>query len=75
MALSPEDRIFVADRIEQSLSTSGFASPEIAAAWTSEIERRVQGFDRGELTTADVQGALEHIRRRLAEHRAHKGAS
>ena len=35
MALPPEDRAYVADMLEQSLSGGGFATPEIAAAWAT----------------------------------------
>jgi hypothetical protein len=41
MPLSPEDRIFVADALEQSLAGEGFATPEIASAWAAEVERRI----------------------------------
>ena len=40
LALAPEDRVFVLDELEHSLNKGGFASPEIAAAWAREIERR-----------------------------------
>jgi len=70
MSLSPADRAYVADVLEQSLPTGGFATPEIAAAWTAEIERRIGAFDRGELSAVDMQASLENMRQQLARHRA-----
>ncbi len=72
MALNPEDRAFVADALEQSLGSEGFASPEIAAAWAAEIERRIAEYDRGEVQTADMESAIVRMRQYLAKHRASK---
>jgi hypothetical protein len=47
LSLAPEDRAFVADALEQSLSSGSFASPAIAEAWAHEIERRLAAYDRG----------------------------
>ena len=44
-----EDRPFVAEAIEVSLTPADFATPEIAAAWVSEIERRAEACERGEM--------------------------
>src|SRR5438270_13686099 len=41
LKLPPEDRVYVADVLEQSLTTGGFTGPEIADAWASEIARRI----------------------------------
>jgi hypothetical protein len=70
LALSPEDRAYVADVIEQSLSDGGFATPEIAAAWAEEIERRIAAYERGEASADDARVSLNRMRRKLAEHRA-----
>jgi putative addiction module component (TIGR02574 family) len=75
LALPPEDRVFVADQLEQSLSHGEFASPEISAAWNDEIERRLAAYDRGESQSADADAALEAMRRILIEHRARKVSS
>ncbi len=72
MALSPEDRVYVADMLEQSLSGGGFATPEIAAAWVTEIERRVAAHGRGDLPAADMNAVLARLRQQLATHRANK---
>jgi len=75
LALSPEDRAFVADALECSLTTSGFASPELAAEWSAEIDRRLAAFDSGEISAVDSRTSLERIRQRLRETRARKAGS
>jgi putative addiction module component (TIGR02574 family) len=72
LALPPEDRIYLADVLEQSLSGGEFATPEIAAEWAAEIDRRIAAYDRGETHGVDAQTALERIRTRLAAHRSRK---
>jgi hypothetical protein len=37
LALSPEDRTYLADVLEQSLTTGEFATPEIAAEWPQKL--------------------------------------
>ena len=75
MSLNAEDRAFVADALERSLTTGGFATPELAAAWAKEIERRLASYDRGDVRAVDFEGALQKIRSKIAEHRAGKGSS
>jgi len=36
LSLAPENRAYVADALEQSLSSGSFTSPDIAAAWAGE---------------------------------------
>lgn len=72
MQLPPQDRAYIADALEQSLSGDGFATPELAAAWAVEIERRVEAYDRGEFSAADRDSALSRIRQALAEFRARR---
>lgn len=72
LALSPADRALVADTLEQSLSPGGFATPEIAALWTKELERRIDAYDRGELPASHLEASLESMRRHLAAHREGK---
>jgi putative addiction module component (TIGR02574 family) len=74
LELSPEDRGFVADQLEQSLRGGEFASPEIAAAWKEEIERRIAAFERGETKGIDADESIERLRRFLSEHRVRVGA-
>jgi putative addiction module component (TIGR02574 family) len=72
MALPPEDRVYVADMLEYSLSGGGFATPEIAAAWATEIERRVAAHERGELPAAELDAVFVRLRQRLADRRANQ---
>ena len=74
LSLPPEDRAYVANVIEQSLAKHGFATPEVAAAWMAEIERRLAALDRGEVHAVPAGVALNNIRRRLAAFRAAKGS-
>ncbi|MGE3639619.1 MAG: addiction module protein [Pirellulales bacterium] len=72
LALSVEDRTFVAEQLERSLDHGQFASPEIAAAWTAEIDRRIAAYERGELQAADAELSVERMRAFLADHRTRK---
>jgi hypothetical protein len=55
-----------------SLSDGDFASPELSAAWSSEIERRLADFDRGEIKADTADVAVERMRQFLADHRKSK---
>ena len=69
LALPPDDRAYVADILEQSLTSEEFATTEIAHAWAAEITRRVESYDRGEIQALDATASIERIRRYLAERR------
>ncbi len=69
LALPLEDRAFVAAELEQSLDHEQFASPEIAAAWTAEIDRRIAAYERGELQASDADASIARIRDILTDHR------
>ena len=72
LALPPEDRTYLADVLEQSLTSGEFATAEIAAEWSAEIDRRIAAYERGETQGTDAQTVLERIRGRLAKHRSRK---
>jgi putative addiction module component (TIGR02574 family) len=72
LALGPGDRVYLANVLEESLSAGGFATPELAAAWSAEIDRRLAAYRRGDAQSADADAALERIEQRLEEHRARK---
>jgi putative addiction module component (TIGR02574 family) len=74
LALSSEDRAYVADLLEQSLPGTGFMSPEIADAWSREIDRRIAAYDRGETQAISFDAALQHARDAV-EQRRKKSAS
>lgn len=72
LALSADDRAFLAEQLERSLADGQFASPEVAAAWTAEIDRRIEAYERGELQASDAATSIERMRQSLADHRARK---
>ncbi len=69
LALSSEDRAYVADLLEQSLPETGFTSPEIADAWSREIDRRIAAYDRGETQAISFEAALQHARDAVEQRR------
>lgn len=75
LSLDAEDRVFLADALEQSLTEGGFATAEIEAAWSAEIDRRIAAYDRGEVHAQDLETSLARIRQHLADHRSRKVAS
>lgn len=75
LGLPPDDRAYVADTLEQSLPHDDFASPELAAAWSDEINRRIAAYDRGEAQGLEFDAALDHLRQTLAARRARRAGS
>jgi hypothetical protein len=73
LTLAPEDRLYIADMLEQSLSTGEFATPEIAQAWSVEIDRRLSAYERGEIAADDAESALTRMQQQLATHRQQRG--
>jgi putative addiction module component (TIGR02574 family) len=67
LKLPPEERASLAEKLEQSLPLAGFASPEIAHAWATEVAGRIEAYERGETTAVNFDAAIERMRRRLAE--------
>jgi len=70
LLLSPDDRALLVEDLVESLDRGEFATPEIAAAWSAEIDRRIAAYDRGEIKTLAAEQSLDHLRRSLAEYRA-----
>ncbi len=66
LTLSSDDRAYVAEAIEQSLSRDGFATPEIAQAWLQEVERRAEAYDRGEMRADDWRTVIARLRSQFA---------
>ena len=69
LLLSPGDRALLVDALEVSLGHGEFATPDIAAAWSMEIDRRLAAYDRGETKAIDFDKSLEHLRQAIDEHR------
>ena len=72
LTLSADDREYVADALERSLHASEEIPPEIAAAWSREIDRRLTDYDRGETAARDAEASDARLREALAAHRAAK---
>jgi putative addiction module component (TIGR02574 family) len=70
LALPPEERAFLAELLEQSLTADGFATPELAAEWAAEVTRRIDAYDRGETHAVDAVTAMQEMRQGLADRRA-----
>jgi len=49
-----------------------FATPEIAAEWAAEIDRRMAAYDRGDAQAVGAKAALERVRALLEQHRSRK---
>ena len=62
LSLEVEDRAFLAEALESSLKPADFASPEIAAAWAAEIERRSDAYERGEMPAEDWRIVMARLR-------------
>jgi hypothetical protein len=62
LALAPDDRAYVAEALESSLTPDDFYSPEIASAWFDEIERRALACERGEMATEDWRAVMSRLR-------------
>lgn len=59
-SLSAGDRVSLVQAILESLYPM---DPAVEKAWSAEIERRVDAFDRGELTTYSAEDVLAEARR------------
>lgn len=74
LLLSPSDRALLVDALEVSLGHGEFATPDIAAAWSEEIDRRLAAYDRGESKAVDFDKSLEHLRQAIDEHRTRRNS-
>lgn len=68
LELSPADRGLLCFQLDESLippeqlAKGGFATPELAAKWSAEIDRRIEAMQRGEIATIDRETATKYIR-------------
>jgi hypothetical protein len=62
MSLDVEDRAFVVGALEESLKTIDFETPEIAAAWATEIERRAEACEQGNMPAEDWHVVMARLR-------------
>jgi putative addiction module component (TIGR02574 family) len=64
MALSPEERADLVDKLLATLDTTNPDQAEIDRAWVEEAERRVDACDAGEMEVEPVEEVIESLRRR-----------
>jgi hypothetical protein len=69
LSLPPSDQQYVADMLERQLAGPSLFSPEIGDLWSSEIDRRVAAFDRGEMGSLDVEQSLRQLSESIKQHR------
>ncbi len=62
MALPANERLFLGERLVESVD--GFASPEIAEAWSAEIANRLGDYESGKVTGIPSAEVHAEIRRR-----------
>ena len=58
--LSPDEREWLVDALLESLNAP--ASAELDAAWAAEIERRLAGYDRGDVAAIPVEEVFARAR-------------
>jgi putative addiction module component (TIGR02574 family) len=73
LALPPDDRVYLVELLDQSLTPAGFATPALAAEWETEVHRRIDAYDRGETPADDAETAVQKMRRELVDRRAETG--
>lgn len=69
LSLTPDDQAYVADILQRNLSETLETPPDVAEAWSAEIDRRISAWDRGEATAIDFDQAIEHLRQSIVEQR------
>lgn len=69
LALSPDDRAYLADVLEQSLVNAELSNSTLATAWTREIDRRLAALEAGEVEEIDLETALKEVREELEAER------
>jgi putative addiction module component (TIGR02574 family) len=67
LKLAVEDRAFVADAIEQSLPDSGEFAGDVAAAWSKEIDRRIEAYEAGRTKSFSAEDSIRRARQILSE--------
>jgi putative addiction module component (TIGR02574 family) len=75
MNLDEENRAFLADALERSLSTTESVSAEISDAWSQELDRRMAAYQRGETSAVSFEESIEFLRKSLMEHRTQRAKS
>lgn len=63
LALPPNERLFLGEQLVESVD--GFASPEIAEAWSEEIANRLADYESGQVVGIPSAEVHEEVRRRM----------
>jgi len=75
LQLPPQSRLNLLDQLEASLQDDFEAPPWVAEACATEIESRIEAFDKGILQARDSHTALEEIRASFRTNSAKRTAS
>jgi hypothetical protein len=75
LQLPPQSRRDLLDQLEASLQDDFEAPPGVAEAWATEIESRLEAYDKGILHARDAHTALEEIRASFRTDAAKRTAS
>lgn len=59
MALEPDDRMELVDKLSESLEIS--TDPQYIAEWEAEIARRIEQVERGEVTPIPWREAIKQL--------------
>ncbi len=62
LELAPVDRAEIIERLFRSFDSSG--DQGVDAAWSGEIESRIDAYDKGKLTASPAEEVLDRINRR-----------
>ena len=57
--LDRDDRVYLIEALEHSLTLAPFTTRDFSAAWAAEIERRLTAYKRGEITAGEMRSAIE----------------
>ena len=65
LALPPNERLFLGERLVESVDR--FATPEIAEAWSAELQNRLTDYESGKVAGIPSAEVHAEIRRRRAQ--------
>lgn len=64
LALPKDDQYYLADRLEAHF----LADPELAAAWTNEIDRRLKEYDEGKVKASSFDDMFAYLEKKYFSH-------
>jgi putative addiction module component (TIGR02574 family) len=64
MALSPEERADLVDKLLATLDVTSTEQAEIDRAWGEEADRRMEAYRRGEVSAEPVEDVIASLRKR-----------